>query len=1794
MRTIMLDLPGYEVGELLYRGTRTQVHRARRLADERSVVLKTAATEQPSPVEISRLVSEYQLGHAIEHPGIVRFLELLELGHRPVLVLEDIGGTSLRELLSQREAEGRPLTLIEALEIAVQIAEALAALHRARVVHKDINPSNIVYSSESKRAKLIDLGIASLLESESHRATPTTQLEGTLPYISPEQTGRVGRAIDQRTDLYSLGITLYQLFSGDVPFRSADPMELVHAHIARKPELISHRASEVPAQLARVIDRLLAKSPGDRYQTAAGLAVDLERCREQLASEGTISAFELGERDMSPRLRIPDRLYGRNREIDRLLDALARAREGSRTLLLVSGATGVGKSALARQLVAPATQANARVVVGRFDAQTHERPYSAFVEAIAELLQQLLSRDDGHIACWREALSGAVGEDGQVLIDVLPEVELLLGPQPPAKALPPAEAERRFTRLMRAFFRMLASRDQPLVLLFDDLHLADAASLRLIELLMDDESIHHLLIVGSYRSGLEETHPLKLMRRAVDKGPAELLRLRLAPLSPGHITRLIVDTFHVDSERAEPLAELLHKKTLGNPFFLDQTLHALVAERLIRFESDPESATSAWRWELAQIERRDLADDVVELLLSKLARLPSTTRRMLELASCIGNTFNLGLLAVIAEERVQTVASALRPAIDAAILRPVSGGFSQLVLHGLADDCCPMRNTRGVDLCFLHPRFRNAAYERIETKEREQVHLSLGRLLRKVLPEAELDAQIFTVARHFVTAAEVLGDQAERLEVAKLHFRAGLKAQAAVAFDVARYHFQAAIDLLPEDRWEQHYELCFGVHVNYYQSLILVREVAPGTLELGEEILANVRGEVHRMKALAPHLLRLARAKQPERAIELGLTCLRDNGIDLLSVDDPGHCVAAIRERMHEALGDRGVAAIAELPHMTDPHALAKADLMHALLLPCYMRRRELVALVDGSASLLAIEQGNAPNSSMAYCGWAKIEAIQFGSFDLAYKLGQVAKRVADQFAVHRTGAYVVSAAFIDWMRESLPQVVESVGEAFRIGVETGETIYASLSAAQYSSLAFAAGRPLETLRQECIPYLAFIEANMGDVGLREIHITQRMIDALTERRAARIFDRDEEVEQAVESMRLGNREGIAWYHMLAGQLEALLGDPEAALREFEASRQWQDRHIAPFSMHDFVYHEGLAVAAALPQGAEERLAECREQLSGWVDAGAAASLGHKLTLLEAEAARLRDDANAAGPLYERAIQLAAEAGIVADQARANEAAGRFYRGRGLDKVAQVYLYEARYCYEKWGATAKVTALDTEFPQLSQPQRSGSPSTTYQATTGTPTSTTGSAAGTSVGTGGLLDLATVMKASQALAQEVDLAALLTKLLSMVAENAGAQRGYLVLRRGDDYAVEAGYEDGEAERFDPPSTLGAGERLSPGVVRYVARTGETVLLDDAAAKGRFRADPYVSAKKPRSLLCMPLSNQGQLLGALYFENNLATGAFTEERLEVLSLLAAQAGIAVVNARLFFELEQTNRTLEHKVQERTADLASKNELLNDALAEQQKMQQQLLISEKMASLGNLVAGVAHEINTPVGAMVSSSDTAVRAAERVRKLLEEQLGESLADNRKLVRMLDLLDANHDVIGTAGERVAEIVRTLRNFARLDEAERKLANIHEGIDSTLSLAKHRLKKGIAVVKEYGELPEIECYPNQLNQVFMNLVVNAIDAIEHVDDSRAGQITIRTHAENGVVKLVFSDNGNGIPEAKRAEIFNPGYTTKGVGVGTGLGLSIAFNIVDKHDGSINVDSEVGNGSTFTVTLPVHA
>ncbi len=1778
----MLNLPEFHTSGTLYQSERTLVLRGTDPGG-RPVVLKTTRNPAPSALEVSAIRSEYSIGSQISHPAVVEFLGLEQAEHRPVLVMEDFDAEALAGVI-KRES----LSPERALRLGIAVAEALSALHSNGINHKDVNPANILISRDGQRVKLADFSIASLLRREGQRAGGAPVLEGTISYLSPEQTGRTNRYVDYRADFYSLGVTLYELLAGRLPFDADDPAEMLHAHVARPPLSLSGIRQDLPDAVSAVVMKLLAKTPEERYQSSAGLIHDLERCLKILdgADPGD---FELGSRDSGARFAVPGRLYGRSKERRWLTAALERAAEGSRVLALLSGASGIGKSALVRELQPEVASRRGRFAMGKHRSDQRAVPHSAFIQAMGELVNQALSSTEQDLRRLRRKLLECLGEEARTLAEMVPGMLLLLGDDLPEPVHLTADAaEARLHRLVEAFLSCFASASSPLVLFFGNLQWADAASLQLLEMVLASDDLHYLLVLATVRD--EDTLDLLELDSALEgmrQGSAEVSELAVAPLDQEAVTRLIADSTHTDPEQVEPLARLIRQKTMGNPLFITQLLQSLHARELLTYQPE----RGSWSWDLAQVEKVGVTDDMVELLMDKMRALPVETRELLELASLVGGRFDLGTLALLAELPLTEVVEHLHQALEAGIITPVCGGFSHLVNacsdHEHCDgDGWSQEQVMQVQCDFHHDRIQQAAYLSLPEQRRPGLHHRLGRLLVANLDAEALGKRLFEVVGHLNQGIELLEDRAERTEAARLNLQAAVRAMESGGKSTARAYFDAGVGLLPDDIWTRDHQLAFELHLGHYECSVLTEEDPHVVLARGEALLERAEGLTQRMRAMIPHVPQLAsRGRQPELCLERGAALLREAGIELLPDD-----VEAAIERGHaeltERLKGREIEDLAHLPRGEDPLIEAATNLLETLFFfPIYMRRRDLGPLAALQSIRLSLEHGNGPLSGVAYATWGMVLASDRGELREGRRFCQLGMTVSDALGSRQAMTRIIVGT-LEWAFRNSVEMAEWWSDCYRMAARTGVEFVQGIALSSGHFHELLAGRPLEEWMHEARINRETIDRRMPIIGPRELDYSLRFAETLLGLRSWKdlLFDSEQELEQAFEVMRVRNLEGVQWTHLLRSRLCLMFGDAAAALSEAEASENIADRRVSQTTAYELVVHHALAMAAVADTAEAGERAQLMEQireklvlLIGWVEGGAGARFEHQRQLVEAELARLEGRYLEAGQAYDTAIASAAEGRYLPMQALAAERAGLFYTGHGLDRVALTYLRDSHYCYDRWGAAAKVQALEECFPELAAPVAASATEIASETTS----SSTGSTAAQR------FDLLTILKATQQISREVELDALLQQLLASIMELGSAERGFLVLALDGELTVGAARSTRADEDLSEAAGAGLDEcdALSVGITQYVARTGEAVVLAEAAQKGRFRADPYVSRTRPRSMACIPLMNQGTLVGLAYLENNMVGGAFGEERLELVYLLCDQAAISIQNAHLYGQLER-------RVQERTRDLAHKNEELGESLERQQEMQNQLIMQEKMASLGNLVAGVAHEINTPVGAIASSTDTSRRAVERLRKKLEAATDiAEIRDKRKVWRLVEMLEENHRVVGLASDRVVEIVLSLRNFARLDEAERKRADLNEGITSTLSLVGHRTKHGITVETDLGPLEPILCYPNQLNQVFMNLLTNAIDAVDEQPEGER-RIHVRSWMQDGMACVRVADSGSGVPEAVQERVFDPGFTTKGVGVGTGLGLAICYNIVRKHQGDLLLESSPGQGAAFTVRLPV--
>jgi serine/threonine protein kinase len=745
MSTVVLSpsLPGYQLLEPIYKGTRTAVYRALQETTgagekPRAVVIKLLQQDYPSFVELLQFRNQYALTKSLNIPGIVRPLSLEPYGNSYALVMEYSGDVSLRNYV-----QNRSLAIPEVLAIAIQLADTFHCLYQHRIIHKDIKPANILIHPDSHRVKLIDFSIASQLPKESEDIKHPNVLEGTLAYLAPEQTGRMNRGVDYRTDFYSLGVTLYELLAGRLPFQSKDPLELVHSHIAKTATFLCHINPEIPPPIAQIIAKLMAKNAEDRYQSALGLKHDLETCLRQLKATATVEKFEVGLRDISDRFTISEKLYGREAEVQSLLAAFERVNQGTSEVMLIAGFSGIGKTVVVNEVHKPIVRQRGYFIKGKFDQFNRNIPLSAFVQAFRDLMAQLLSEGDTQRQFWQTKILQTLGKNGQIIIDMIPELEQLIGAQPPVPELSGIAAQNRFNLLLQNFISIFTTPDHPLVMFLDDLQWADSASLNLMQGLMTEAATGHLLLLGAYRDNeVFAAHPLMLTLDALNKADVITNTIVLQPLCQNSLNQLIADTLHCSTQFGQPLSELVMQKTQGNPFFATQFLKALHQEELITFDG----SAGHWQCDIVRVRDAALTDDIVEFMALQLQRLPEETQAALKLAACIGAQFDLQTLAIVSQQSAQDVATALWKALQEGFILPQSEVYK---FYLESADLAPSSDSQTLSYRFLHDRIQQAAYSLIPSDQKSAMHLSIGQLLRQQSSAALVEERIFAIVSQF-------------------------------------------------------------------------------------------------------------------------------------------------------------------------------------------------------------------------------------------------------------------------------------------------------------------------------------------------------------------------------------------------------------------------------------------------------------------------------------------------------------------------------------------------------------------------------------------------------------------------------------------------------------------------------------------------------------------------------------------------------------------------------------------------------------------------------------------------------------------------------------------------------------------------------------------------------------------------------------------------------------------------------------------------------------------------------------
>jgi PAS domain S-box-containing protein len=1417
------------------------------------------AGEHPAPGSIHRLTHEYELREFLDAAWALRPLELVREHGTTMLLLEYHQGKPLLHRIGPR------IEIEECLRLAVALSASVGRLHERGLVHKDIKPANILVDSATAHVWLTGFGIASRLRRELPLPEPPEFNSGTLAYMAPEQTGHMNRSIDSRSDLYSLGITLYQMLTGELPFTATEPGEWVHCHIAKKPQPSGTRFADVPEPVSDIVMKLLSKIPEERYQTATGLEADLRRCMAEWQSHGRIESFPLGAEDLSDRLLIPEKLYGREDEVDALLAAFDRVVAGGRPeLVLVSGYSGVGKSAVVNELHQSLVPPRGLFASGKFDQYKRDIPYATVAQAFQSLIRPLLRKPEAELSKWRDDLDQALSPNGFLLLGLVPELKLIIGEQLPVAALGPQEAKARSHLAFRRFLTVFARREHPLALFLDDLQWLDAATVDFLEDLLVQQDLPHLLVAGAYRDNeVDSAHPLIRMVSAIRQAGAPVEEIRLTPLGANDLAHLIADSLHCELHLAMPLALLIHQKTAGNPFFAIQFIQALVEEGLITFEY----ASARWRWDLDAIHAKRHADNVVDLMVSKLNRLPVTTQKALQQFACIGNRAEAATLSVVLETTEQETEIVLWQALH-----------QELTV-------CSERFYR-----FAHDRIQEAAYSSIAEGARAESHLRIGRLLLAHTHPEKRGEAIFEIVSQFNRGARLISSESERLELAALNLAAGKRAKTSTAYASALQYFIAGEALLAKNRWERHHDLIFELELHRAECEFLTGELAAADERL-TMLSSRTANTVERATVECLRIDLFTVLEQPVRAVAACLDYLRHLGIAWL-VHPTEEQARSEYERIWSQLGSREIEEVIDFPLMDDPTSIATLDVLTKVLPAALFTDPNLVAMVICRAMSISIERGNSDGSCVAYVFFGKVAGPRFGDYKAGFRFAQLGYELVEKRGLVRFQARTSLwfAEFVLPWTKHIRDRRELMQRAMEAATKVGDLTVVGYSLNNLNANFLAAGDPLAETQLQAERGLKFAEkmkfSHLIDVIATQLGLT-RTLRGLTYKFGC--FDDGQIREALIEEHFMGNPAATlpeCWYWIRKLQARFFAGDYPSALDAAARAQPILWTSAAMFETAEYHFYAALAHAASCTpaeyqQHVEPLLAHHR-QLEEWAE-DCPENFADRAALVGAELARVQGRELDAERMYERAIRSASESNFVHNEALANELAAGFHRDRGLEKVAIAYWKDARYLYARWGADGKVAQLDERYPRLRA-----------ERTPATPV--------------GQLDVATVVKASQAISSEMILPRLIEKLMRIAVEHAGAERGLLILIRSGEPRIEAEASTGSGIfEVAVRQVAVTSSDLPPSALHYVMRTQESVLLDDASRDAVYARDEYVVRKRSRSVLCLPIVKQKELVGALYLENNLAPFAFTPDRVAVLQLLASQAAISLENATLYSDLQ-----------------------------------------------------------------------------------------------------------------------------------------------------------------------------------------------------------------------------------------------------------------------------------------------
>lgn len=1759
----------YELIDLLHEGKHTSIYRGRKIDSSSFVILKILKKDSLHPHYVSQLQHEYEISRKLKTPYTLTVYGFEQVMGSFALVMEDVSGVSLGSSIDLQT-----MLFEDYLQIAIDISTALGMIHQDNVIHKDIKPHNILVNTNDGLVKIIDFSLSTQLSHEVQQIISPDLLEGTLAYISPEQTGRMNRAIDYRTDIYSFGVLLYQMFTKKLPFKANTAMEMVHQQIASIPVPPHEVNPTIPKSLSLIILKCLAKRAEDRYHSAYGLKNDLMRCLQEWKSDKNVSLFFPGLQDVYDHFQVTQKLYGRNKEIKFILKNFEEASRGESRVLFLKGYSGVGKTSLINEIYKPIIERKGYFISGKCEQFKQNSSYYCLIQAFQNLIQQLLAESDAQLLEWKNQLLNALSSHAQIIIDIIPDLKLILGKQPPVDSLDPNLNQNRLNYFLSKFIEVFLKPQHPLVICLEDLHWIDEATLKFLQYFMCDLSHQYLFIIGSYRSNeVDAFHPLNLLIDEMVKASVMMDFLEVPPLKAESVQELIQETFHSDNERTNPLATLLYQKTQGNPFFVHQYLNLFYRKGYFNFDAQQQR----WMINIEEIEKTSLADNVADLLIKKVDEMSEKTKVLLPLAAAIGSKFDLNLLTLVYEKSSYETETDLEEALK-----------EEFIIK--------QRSYHTSSYSFQHDKIQQVFYQLIPLDQLASLHFKIGKILFKNLSADQLQEQLFEVINHLNYGVGLQLSQEDKDLLVKLNVSAGLKAKESAAYTYATNYLEIGQRLLPEDKWSPSW---YNTTYALYENLAFCKCIQ-GVQETAEKLFDLLIEHTHTIKEKA----RIYQAKaifysyntQYQLSIHSGLAGLKLFGLQPdLTPGIPSLLYYLMRVKLYFLFHK-----IEDLAKTNPPSPSEEIQSIQGL----YMAIINPLTRVSNPTQmfvfvlkllLLSTKWGINETSAVGITIYSlMLCSSTFHQYLEGYRYSLVALDIAKRFPNSPSffSSLYLHYSFIDSWKNPIRNAKVPLNNVFKSLMERGEFLTAIVSLCMYSCLLFIASGEdlnqlfleLDAVYQEARKYKAYGE--LLYIGLfREICLVL-MGKSSHPTDPYPSGDEGKKISALVLEKHLGT---FKFCHLALHVLSLYLHNQIEEALELSQKYKTMKVPFAEFEDHIFSVYYALTILAS-PQYASSsyyrrELKHIMKKISRWAEV-APHNYAHYYHLIQAELFRVQGETQKAEQAYDEAIEAASQNQFHLEHALAYELAGKFYLEQKRTKLATFYLREAFTYYTNWGLAIKVKALEDKYGDFIQIQQDvlsliNKPSLDISNTVTTRSESRE------------FDVNIIVQASQAISKEIFLDQLIQTLMRLVIINAGADKAFLIMAEGETLFIQAEIFINQqmATLLKPIPLEERQDQLSTSIVKYVAHSQQIVLLQDATNEGQFTRDPYVSSKKPFSLLCIPLLKQGKLIGILYLENNLNTGVFTQERTHLLNLLSAQMAISLENAQFYTQLES-------KIAERTQELKNKNEKLEQALKQLRLIQDQMIEQEKLASLGLLTSGIAHEIKNPLNFVINFSQVTTELIQEIIEKIDQKAIDLTTVQESLVNMAEFVKK----IDVYGKKADSIIESMLVHARKGSGKAELIDIQYVLNQSLDLIRHSwLKKmpgfKISMIKNYAEkLDPIETMPGEMERVFINLIDNACYALaekaKEAGPTFAPQITITTKDFPTYISVQIKDNGPGISKKNISKIFEPFFSTKPAGSGTGLGLYITYGIITKQQGgSIEVKSQPNEYTEFTIKLP---